>query len=59
MIASFCGNTSCPLASSKNVLVMVQTIALNGNYDSVFEAVYKAIDPDPLPGVYCDTRAYT
>ena len=57
MIASFCGNTSCPLVSSKNELVMVQKIAVNADQDSnyVFEAVYQAVDPVALPGVYCQT----
>ena len=60
MIASFCGNTSCPLVSSKIELVMVQTIRMNTDQDSnyVFEALYKAIDTVPLPGVYCQICKY-
>ena len=36
---------------------MVQRIAINADQDSsyVFEAVYKAVNPIPLPGVYCQT----
>ena len=36
---------------------MVQRIAVNADQDSsyVFEAVYKAVDPVPLPGLYCQT----
>ena len=36
---------------------MVQKIAMNTDQDSnyVFEAVYMAVDPVALPGVYCQT----
>ena len=39
---------------------MVQKIAMNTDQDSnyVFEAVYMAVDPVALPGVYCQTCKY-
>ncbi len=54
----FCGNTSCPVVSYTNELVMVvtwssATVSQHNNLTGVIRAVYSAIDPVAFPGMHC------